>query len=88
MNKAEKALARYKSVIIADKSRALPKSILSVLERELRALFCNYFEVKSVSADLDYDADGNLWLTVESAVGGIKQSSPHTLPVLENAPPA
>jgi len=84
MKPAAKAFARYKSVILADKSRALPKSVLPLLEKELRAVISGYFEVKTVCADLDYDRDGNLWLTVESAVDGLKGAKPHSLPVLND----
>ena len=82
MKKSQIAFDRYKSVIIADKSRALPRDVLALVEREVAVLLSHYFDVKTVSAQLDYDKDGNLWLTVESAVLGIKPCSPRTLPSL------
>lgn len=63
---------RLRGVIIADKGGSLPRHVLDVLRKDLTNLLGEYFVLRSVAADLDYDKEGRLWLNIDCRVDGVR----------------
>lgn len=68
MKKDEELYKRLKTCIVKDKGGAMPQAALDLLKQDLNALLSQYFDLASLSADLDYDPDGELWLIIDGRV--------------------